>query len=220
VLCELNEVPNNAPIDVIASGQCSQDLNNHHAQRVSGSCSFVIRRATPIDDGKLSHCGRSNPTAEGSSYRAAAALAIVEFRAMMSRDVGAEKVTELGLGILGGMVAWVATTLIGQPFYELIGLRREAARLLHMYDPETRDERGGVIGWLAERENSYRACAANLFAFSSSQSIVAALVALPPLRWHPKQAAELMSALAPLGPGAAERPQLRRGIAEALDLKL
>jgi hypothetical protein len=32
---------------------------------------------------------------------------------------------EFGLGILGGIVAWLGTMVIGQPFYELINLRRE-----------------------------------------------------------------------------------------------
>jgi hypothetical protein len=119
------------------------------------------------------------------------------------------------------MVAWIATTLVGQPFFELIGLRREAARLLHTYDPESREERGGVLGWLVERENAYRACAANLFAFSSSQAVVTVLAGrMPLLRWRPREAAELMWSLAPLGPGAADRPKLRQGIAEALGLTL
>jgi hypothetical protein len=78
-------------------------------------------------------------------------------------------------GILGGIVAWISTAIIGQPFYELLKLRRETARLLHMYDPEIKDDRATISGWINERADAYRSCAAKLFAFDSSEMVAVAI---------------------------------------------
>jgi hypothetical protein len=117
-------------------------------------------------------------------------------------------------------VAWFATMLVGHPFYELYNLRRETAMLLHLYDPPGADSRATISRWVEERATAYLKCAAKLFAFSSSQAIVTALAGLPPLRWRPKEAAEQLWQLAPLGPGAPERRQLRLAVATALNLKI
>src|SRR5215471_5379305 len=69
------------------------------------------------------------------------------------------------LGILGGIVAWFATMLIGQPFYEPIGLRRETARLLHLYEPRGPDGRWAIRLTEEERTKAYQDCAAKLLAF-------------------------------------------------------
>jgi hypothetical protein len=122
-------------------------------------------------------------------------------------------------GILGGIVAWVATMLIGRPFYEAVNLRREAARTLRLYEPEGNDSRRTIQAWLEERATVYQACAANLFAFESSESITAEIVKNPPFRWQLTKAAEYFWQLAPLGPGAPERNQLLSDIAKALHLK-
>jgi hypothetical protein len=123
-------------------------------------------------------------------------------------------------GILGGIVAWFATMLIGQPFYELIGLRREAARLLHLYEPTKQDGRWANATTLEERSKTYQDCAAKLLAFCSSQSLASACAGLPPLRWQPREAGKLLWELAPLAPGATERLGLRAGIAKAFNLRL
>jgi hypothetical protein len=128
---------------------------------------------------------------------------------------------EFGLGILGGIVAWLGTMVIGQPFYELINLRRETAWLLHLYELKGRDDhRATITGWLEDRAKAYQACAAKLLAFASSQMIVTAAVRLPPLRWQPREAGESLWLLSPLGPGAPERAQLRLDVAKALNLSL
>jgi hypothetical protein len=127
---------------------------------------------------------------------------------------------EFGLGILGGIVAWVATMLIGHPFYELLNLRRETAQLLHLYEPPGKDNRATIAKWLENRANAYRTCAAKLFAFDSSEMFVVAVAKLPPFRWEVKKAAESLWQLAPLGPGASERSHLRSGVGKALNLKL
>ena len=127
---------------------------------------------------------------------------------------------EFGSGILGGIVAWFATMVVGHPFYELINLRRETAALLHSYDPATTDHRATISGWIEERAKAYKNCAAKLLAFSSSQALVTMIAGLPPLRWQPREAGEQLWKLAPLAPGASERSELRLGIAKALNLKL
>jgi len=127
---------------------------------------------------------------------------------------------EFWLGILGGIVAWVATMLVGHPFYELFNLRRETAQLLHLYEPPKMDSRATMASWIADRANAYRTCAAKLFAFDSSETLVVAIAKLPPFNWDLKKAAECFWQLAPLGPGASERAQLRSGIGEALKLRL
>jgi hypothetical protein len=123
-------------------------------------------------------------------------------------------------GILGGFIAWVATMLVAQPLYALINLRTETARLLHLHEPTGRDDRNMSAAWLDERSAAYRSCAAQLQASAASQALVTLLVGLPPLHWQPKEAGERLWQLAPLGPGAAERPSLRGAVAKALGLKL
>jgi hypothetical protein len=127
---------------------------------------------------------------------------------------------EFLLGMLGGVVAWVATMLVGHPFFELVNLRRETAQLLHLYEPSGKDNRATIAQWLEDRANAYRTCAAKLFAFDSSEIVAVAIAKLPPFRWDLKKAAESLWQLAPLGPGASNRPELRSSIAEALNLKL
>jgi hypothetical protein len=127
--------------------------------------------------------------------------------------------TEFWRGILGGIVAWFATMLFGHPFYELINLRKETARLLHLYDPAIKDDRATRTDWLEERKTAYQNCAAKLSAFDSSQCVVTAFAGWC-LRWQPREAAEKLWSLAPLGPGATERSHLREGIAKALNLTL
>jgi hypothetical protein len=127
---------------------------------------------------------------------------------------------EFWLGILGGIVAWVATMLVGHPFYELLNLRRETAQLLHLYEPPKMDSRATMASWIEDRANAYRTYAAKLFAFDSSETLVVAIAKLPPFKWDLKKAAEYFWQLAPLGPGASERAQLRSGIGVALKLRL
>jgi hypothetical protein len=126
------------------------------------------------------------------------------------------------LGILGGMIAWFGTMLVGQPFYELTKLRRQVATLLHYYEPISSDDhRATILGWNDKRADAYRDCAANLLAFASTQAIVCRITRLLPLLgWKAREAAEQLWKLAPLGPGAADRPQLRREVAEAFKLKM
>jgi hypothetical protein len=128
-------------------------------------------------------------------------------------------VFEFGTGMLGGFFAWFATMLLGQPFYELIKLRREAAWLLHMYESAANDPRAAIGAWLAERELAYRDCAAKLRAFSASEPVATAL-AEALLHWSPDVAGQLMWTLAPLGPGAEERKACRAGIAHRLRLSV
>jgi hypothetical protein len=122
-------------------------------------------------------------------------------------------------GLLGGVVAWLGTMVIGHPFYSLLNLRSETARLLQLYDPPTKDDRGILASWLTEREAAYRTCAAQLFAFAASQSVVTWIVGKV-FQWQPRRAAEQLWELAPLGPGARERTVLRAAAGEALKLKL
>ena len=122
-------------------------------------------------------------------------------------------------GLLGGIVAWFGTMVIGHPFYSLLSLRLETARVLQLYEPTSKDDRGMSAPWLAEREAAYRSCAAQLLAFAASQSAVLWIVERV-LRWQPRSAAEKLWKLAPLGPGADERPGLRAAAAEALKLRL
>ncbi|HWX83542.1 MAG TPA: hypothetical protein VNZ48_08085 [Xanthobacteraceae bacterium] len=124
-----------------------------------------------------------------------------------------------GWGLLGGIVAWFATMVIGHPFYSLLNLRLETARILQLYEPATKDDRGMSATWLAEREAIYRSCAAQLLAFAASQSVVSWIVD-GVLHWKLRRAAAQLWTLAPLGPGADERPRLRAAAADALKLKL
>lgn len=124
-----------------------------------------------------------------------------------------------GWGLLGGIVAWFATMVIGHPFYSLLNLRSETAKVLQLYEPTTKDERGMSTTWLDEREATYRSCAAQLLAFAASQSVIS-WIAEGVLHWKLRWAAAQLWKLARLGPGDDERPGLLAAAAEALKLKL
>lgn len=63
-------------------------------------------------------------------------------------------------GAIGGFLAWIATTILGQPIYHFINLRREVAEALARFDeddprrddPEHEPPTGA---WLKGRSDAY-----------------------------------------------------------------
>jgi hypothetical protein len=127
-------------------------------------------------------------------------------------------------GLIGGIVAWAATMVLGQPIYRFINLRAEAAEVLARYergnpgDPG-RDARD--VAWLIERKQAYRECGSKLVAFAVSNAVVARLLRHQVLRsgpYYPRAAGDALMTLGDLGPGSSDRSILSEQIISSLKL--
>ena len=121
-------------------------------------------------------------------------------------------------GLLGGMVAWIATAILSQPLYRFLGLRNETAQLLAQYEhPDV--TRGGNMNtdWMATRTKLYQECGANLIAFSAGNRPLGILLEF--CRFRPSAAGQDFITLASLSPGANARGFLKQQIASALRLR-
>lgn len=118
-------------------------------------------------------------------------------------------------GLIGGLVAWVGTTIIGQPIYKFISLRAEAARALAQYDPDEQLHYGnpvlmladdGIVGRdgaaeaaaaiaakdrVCDRRRDYEICGAHLIAFAASNALVTRMLQRG-FRCYPKSAGEAL----------------------------
>jgi hypothetical protein len=127
-------------------------------------------------------------------------------------------------GSIGGMVAWVATTILGQPIYRFINLRAEAAEALARYerrDPDDPDPDTVDVNWLAERKRAYRECGSRLVAFAASNVLVTRLLCHPVLRkkYYPRSAGQALIVLGDLSPGAQTRLTARDYVISGLKLR-
>jgi hypothetical protein len=80
-------------------------------------------------------------------------------------------------GLLGGFIAWIGTTIIGQPIYKFLELRTEAARVIARYDPYPAstnfvDPNATNTQWLEERRHAYLTCGVNLRAYAATHASV------------------------------------------------
>jgi hypothetical protein len=86
-------------------------------------------------------------------------------------------VSELILGFVGGLVAFVAADLLARPYLEFRRLRTKALMTLELYERlNPWGDMGGSQAWLAERALAYRHASAELLAFSGSEWIVPGLL--------------------------------------------
>jgi len=94
------------------------------------------------------------------------------------------------LGFLGGILAWFATNLIGQPLVTFLGARSEAARVLAQfedldgYDPERADPPPEIV---EERRKLLAAAGAQLVAFAHANQFLTPI--LQKLKLWPEHAA-------------------------------
>ena len=128
-------------------------------------------------------------------------------------------------GILGGIVAWVATTIVAQPLKKFLDLRAEAARLLALYGDEydfTQNlSHTSTADWLAERKKAYAACSAELTGFAFSNSLATRILHRSPiksLRCYPRNAGTSLWSLSEATPGTGAAAELANGVKSALRL--
>jgi hypothetical protein len=80
-------------------------------------------------------------------------------------------------GFVGGFVAWIVTTVLGQPIRRFFQLREEAALILARYDDlpwiGNQDAEPPENDWLEERRNAYDKIGAELVAFADANTFIA-----------------------------------------------
>lgn len=83
----------------------------------------------------------------------------------------------LTYGFLGGVIAWIVTTIIVQPLLRFIQLRNEAAFVLAQYDHRAwignPDAKSPDDEWRTKRREAYDATGTALIAFAASNVFVA-----------------------------------------------
>jgi hypothetical protein len=103
-------------------------------------------------------------------------------------------------GLLGGFIAWIGTTVIGQPICKFLELRTEAARIIARYDPYVASspyvpypDPFTDVEWLEERKRAYLTCGVNLRAYAATHGSVVRW--LHKFRYYPDNAGIYLIAL-------------------------
>jgi hypothetical protein len=129
---------------------------------------------------------------------------------------GLHTVASFAYGLLGGIIAWIATTIIGQPLYKFISLRSQTAKVLARYDDD-----GSNLSTIydANRRTEYADCGADLIAFAATNVSAIWILRKLPKGWRcfPKSAGTNLALSANLQPGY-EAEQVRTKIVSALKL--
>jgi hypothetical protein len=90
-------------------------------------------------------------------------------------------VSTLFVGLIGGFVAWIATTAAGQPLLRFFQLRSRAAFILARYDGlpwiENSEAEPAEKGWLKKRKEAFDEIGSELIAFADTNSIIAQTLA-------------------------------------------
>jgi hypothetical protein len=132
----------------------------------------------------------------------------------------------LALGFLGGLVAWIVTTFLAQPFALFLKLRNEAAVAVANY--ETRPWIGNPESeppsqeWLVERRKAYDGAGTALVGFSASNKVLARILqkgVFGLFRCNPWSACENLRTLAEAYPGSQSSERLIRSVVRGLRLK-
>jgi hypothetical protein len=83
-------------------------------------------------------------------------------------------VSTLLFGFVGGFIAWIATTVVGQPLLRFFQLRAQAAHILARYDDQpwidNPEEKPPAEAWLAKRRQAYEEIGSELVAFADSNA--------------------------------------------------
>jgi hypothetical protein len=87
-------------------------------------------------------------------------------------------VSDLIMGFVGGLVAFVVADLLARPYLEFRRLRTRALMTLELYERlNPWGDLGGSQSWLAERALAYRAVAAELLAYAGAEWLIPPLLA-------------------------------------------
>ncbi|SCB39514.1 hypothetical protein GA0061099_1006163 [Bradyrhizobium yuanmingense] len=129
------------------------------------------------------------------------------------------------IGFVGGVIAWVFTTGLAQPFQKFIQLRQDVASALAEFehsrlwtgDP---DEEPPPKEWLEKRQSSYERAGVALVAFSISNSFFTGLLhnrCLGSHRCYVRSAGDYLRNLARMSPGTQSQ-QIHEAVMRQLRL--
>jgi hypothetical protein len=128
-------------------------------------------------------------------------------------------------GFMGGIVAWIFTTILGQPLQRLIHLRQQAALVLAQYDdlpwignPEAKPPEDA---WIKERREAYDKIGSELVAFADANSFITRqLYRRFPRRYriYVRNAGDELRTLGATRPGTESWAQTRKSAKSALKI--
>jgi hypothetical protein len=129
-------------------------------------------------------------------------------------------------GFMGGIIAWIAATFIGEPLSEFLRLRRKAADVLAEFEeaPWSRDPEAKprTAYWLEDRRRAIDCAGTALIGFSLSHPAVVRFLGLCRLpnerRLWPKIAGDTLRSLAQSYPGKQAADHLKAQIYRDLNL--
>lgn len=130
------------------------------------------------------------------------------------------------LGFVGGVIGWLFTTSLAQPFQKFIQLRQDVALALAEFehsrlwigDP---DEESPTKDWLEKRQSSYEKAGVALVAFTISNSFVTRLLLsrwLGPHRCYVRSAGDYLRNLARMTPGTQTSHHIHEAVMRQLRL--
>lgn len=129
-------------------------------------------------------------------------------------------------GFVGGLVAWIVTTTLGQPFQRFLQLRQEAAIAMSQFEdrlwtgnPEAKPP---ANEWLDKRREAYDKAGTALLAFANTNLIVTRALRrrwLGRYRCNLRLAGEKLRLLAETYPGTQASDQTYRAALSALAIK-
>jgi hypothetical protein len=121
-------------------------------------------------------------------------------------------------GVFGGIVAWFATMLIGQPLYQFRGLRFRVSQSLEKFSPKTGGRWKEPV-WMDRARDEFSETSAEIMAFASTQRAIDWLLS-DLLGYDLRGAGEALRNLSDIAhaPGSGKRTDLRKKV--ETDLKL
>ena len=119
-------------------------------------------------------------------------------------------------GVAGGIVAWIATMLVGQPLYAFSAMRSEVAKLLHLKFLGPLNIQSILAEGRDLEQSTLADCGARLMAFASTQPIARWIV--ESLGFDPRQAGTNLIKLA--GESPEDSPAIGSQVALALKIRM
>jgi hypothetical protein len=131
-------------------------------------------------------------------------------------------VSTLFIGFIGGLVAWIATTVVGQPLLHFFQLRSRAAFILARYDglpwidhPEEAEP--PEKEWLEKRKEAFDEIGSELIAFADTNSLITH--ALTKSHYFALRAGNDLRLLGAVYPGTQSWADVRKRVRSAVRLE-
>jgi hypothetical protein len=134
-------------------------------------------------------------------------------------------VGSLFTGFIGGIVAWIITTVLGEPIRHFFELRQQAASVLAKYDDlpwiGNPDAKPPGEAWLKERREAYDRVGSELVAFADSNTFIARTLhnrLLGRYRCYVRNSGNTLRTLGEAFPGTKAWDTLRRSAMSGLKI--